>query len=158
MKRGMLIAAAVVAIGGHVLPAAHADVCHEDQKCWDCRSDGNRICGPGNPQGVLPGWYGDVDCWPGAVWCPDIDAPYSPARVHPGAPKLHTWIGDDSGPAVDLGPSVMPYPAGCEINLYTAQIDCSGAAHGADWDTDPASYLASGPNAWDEGAYVGGYN
>lgn len=29
----------------------------------------------------------------------------------------------------------------CQINLYSGQIDCSGQHHGADWDTDPGSYI-----------------
>jgi hypothetical protein len=29
----------------------------EDSPSWDCRRDGNRICGPGNAQGVPAGNY-----------------------------------------------------------------------------------------------------
>jgi hypothetical protein len=25
---------------------ARADVCQEDQACWNCETDGNRVCGP----------------------------------------------------------------------------------------------------------------
>ena len=40
------------------LARAHADpYCMEDQPCWSCVDDGNRICGPDNPQGVPPGLY-----------------------------------------------------------------------------------------------------
>lgn len=85
----------------------------------DCRYSASHVCTPGNAQKALPGWYGDVDCWPGAIWCPDIDAPYSDARVHPGAPKLHTWDcvqnGEEHGEAcddVDNGPSFMPAKRG----------------------------------------------
>jgi Spy/CpxP family protein refolding chaperone len=29
----------------------------EDSPGWDCRIHGNRVCGPGNAQGVAPGDY-----------------------------------------------------------------------------------------------------
>jgi hypothetical protein len=29
----------------------------EDSPGWDCRIHGNRVCGPGNDQGVAPGDY-----------------------------------------------------------------------------------------------------
>ena len=32
----------------------------EDDPAFDCRIHGNRICGPGNSQGVPPGQYRDV--------------------------------------------------------------------------------------------------
>ncbi|ACF05061.1 hypothetical protein Nigel_58 [Mycobacterium phage Nigel] len=32
----------------------------EDDPAFDCRLHGNRICGPGNSQGVPPGQYRDV--------------------------------------------------------------------------------------------------
>ena len=32
----------------------------EDDPAFDCRLHGNRICGPGNAQGVPPGQYADV--------------------------------------------------------------------------------------------------
>lgn len=32
----------------------------EDDPAFDCRVHGNRICGPGNSQGVAPGVYRDV--------------------------------------------------------------------------------------------------
>ena len=64
---------------------------------------GNRTCGPDNAQGVVPGWYGDDDCWPGAIWCPDIAGPYDPAIVHPGMLKPHTWTDEQT----DIGPSYL---------------------------------------------------
>ncbi|AER47548.1 hypothetical protein CL96_gp122 [Mycobacterium phage Firecracker] len=81
-------AAAVAAITGTVmmgpvayiygLPATSADVtvpvteAHphitEDDPLWDCRIDGNRVCGPANVQGVTAGCYGPtgdlVTVWP----------------------------------------------------------------------------------------------
>ena len=85
-----------------------AAICYEDQPCWDCRHMGNLTCGEGAvlPDGstALAGWYGDPDCWPGAIWCPDTDGPYDPAVVHPGMVKAHTWV-DAGDQVVDLGPS-----------------------------------------------------
>ena len=56
---------------------AHAEpapVIEEDSPQWDCRYDGNRICGVGStlPDGSLaiPGSYADDNCWPRAVYCP----------------------------------------------------------------------------------------
>jgi hypothetical protein len=40
----------------------------EDQPCWSCVDDGNRICGPGNAQGAPAGCYDEggvlVTAWP----------------------------------------------------------------------------------------------
>lgn len=40
----------------------------EDSPAWDCRTDGNRICGPENAQRVVAGCYSDtgtvVALWP----------------------------------------------------------------------------------------------
>ncbi len=40
----------------------------EDSPSWDCATDGNRICGPGNAQGIAAGCYSDtgvmVAAWP----------------------------------------------------------------------------------------------
>jgi hypothetical protein len=40
----------------------------EDESGWSCVDDGNRTCGPGNPQGVPAGRYDEggvlVDPWP----------------------------------------------------------------------------------------------
>lgn len=33
-------------LGVAVHRADAAEVCHEDQPCWDCETMGNRICGP----------------------------------------------------------------------------------------------------------------
>lgn len=39
-------------------------VCYEDEPCWDCRTMGNLICGPGAklPDGrpAMPGYYGNT--------------------------------------------------------------------------------------------------
>lgn len=95
---------AAVAVALLTTPSPHA-VAHplEDEPSWDCRFMGNHVCMPDNEQGTEPGWYGDMDCWPGAIYCPDIDGPYDPAKVHPGMFKPHTF--DDDGN--DLGPSYM---------------------------------------------------
>ena len=48
--------------------AAPPVACEEDQPCWDCRSAGDRVCGPGNDQGLTPGCYDDTGAlvagWP----------------------------------------------------------------------------------------------
>lgn len=47
---------------------AQAQQVQEDDPSWDCRTDGNRICGPDNVQDVQPGCYSDagtlVAPWP----------------------------------------------------------------------------------------------
>lgn len=63
-----LITAALVAL---TLTAGQA----EDSPGWDCRLDGNQICGPGN--GVQAGQYeaGKLVPWPHMTvpaWCKDI--------------------------------------------------------------------------------------
>jgi len=35
----------------------HIVIVHEDDPAWSCVDDGNRICGPGNPQGAPAGQY-----------------------------------------------------------------------------------------------------
>ena len=49
---------AVVALFTLSAPVADATV-PEDSQQWDCRVNGNRICGAGNDQGVPPGRYWD---------------------------------------------------------------------------------------------------
>ncbi len=46
----VLLSAVVLSLGGG--PA-------EDSPEWDCRTDGNRVCGPANSQGVAAGRYWD---------------------------------------------------------------------------------------------------
>ena len=60
---------AVIAICGALGAGIHpGHVPMEDESSWDCVSDGNRICGPGNPQGQPAGCYDDggvlVAPWP----------------------------------------------------------------------------------------------
>lgn len=55
-----IVLAASVGISGHLglrPSVAYADP-DEDSSSWDCRTDGNRICGPGNDTGVAAGCYG----------------------------------------------------------------------------------------------------
>src|ERR1700753_2274679 len=54
------VAAAAVLTMGAVLattPPAHADTIQEDQPGWSCVTDGNRICGPNNPEGKPAACY-----------------------------------------------------------------------------------------------------
>ncbi len=56
---------AVPSDGSAVFPTSRIG---EDESGWDCRADGNRMCGPGNSQGVISGCYDDagalVSVWP----------------------------------------------------------------------------------------------
>jgi hypothetical protein len=77
-----ILAAAVIAMSHPRTPAPAPDttvVVEEDSPQWDCRYDGNRICGVGAvlPDGALavPGSYADDNCWPGAVFCPGPGTP-----------------------------------------------------------------------------------
>jgi hypothetical protein len=59
--------------------AESAPVIEEDAPQWDCRYEGNRICGVGAalPDGsaAVPGDYSDDNCRPGAVYCPPAGTP-----------------------------------------------------------------------------------
>ena len=43
-------------------------IVEEDESGWSCVDNGNRVCGPGNPQGVPAGRYDEggvlIDPWP----------------------------------------------------------------------------------------------
>ena len=67
------VAAGVLAaaLGIPAVGAAHADPVaqvQEDQPGWDCRTMGNRVCGPDNSQGLAAACYNDraevVAVWP----------------------------------------------------------------------------------------------
>ena len=62
-----------------VAHAERAPVIEEDSPQWDCRYDGNRVCGVGAtlPDGKLaiPGDYSDPNCWPSAIYCPPAGTP-----------------------------------------------------------------------------------
>jgi hypothetical protein len=67
------LATLLVAVGVPLIvantPAASA--VDEDDLGWSCVDDGNRICGPGNPEGRPAGCYDDggvlVAAWPCSV-------------------------------------------------------------------------------------------
>jgi len=69
----------------------------EDDPGWSCVTDGNRICGPGNPDGVPPGCYDDggmlVAPWP----CVVIVNPDGTSDVYVG--EEHRGTGALPGPA-----------------------------------------------------------
>lgn len=53
-----LIVGALIALGlAFSTQAAYAGTPQEDTAKWDCRTMGNHVCGPGNPQHVRPGLY-----------------------------------------------------------------------------------------------------
>jgi hypothetical protein len=63
--RTLLAALALAGVTGVGTAQAHPG--HEDEPGWDCTVDGNRVCGPGNANGVAPGCYADgalVTPWP----------------------------------------------------------------------------------------------
>lgn len=76
MKRGRRIGAAVLVMAAAVwqtaVSEAQADPCYEDQQCWSCVDDGNRVCGPGNTEGKPAACYDDggviVAYWPCQPW------------------------------------------------------------------------------------------
>jgi hypothetical protein len=51
----------------------------ESEPGWDCRTMGNLRCGPGAilPDGTvaIAGDYSNVNCWPGAIYCPPAGTP-----------------------------------------------------------------------------------
>lgn len=91
----------------------------EDGPSWSCVDDGNRICGPDNANHVPAGCYDDG----GVLWAEWPCTAWTPADGY-----RH---GDGS----------ITYPAACQINLYSGEIDCSGRDLGPGWDSDPASYV-----------------
>ena len=76
----IFIAAAVIAMAPQSpAPVDTTVTVEEDSPQWDCRRDGNRICGEGAvlPDGSLavPGDYSNPNCWPGAIYCPPPGTP-----------------------------------------------------------------------------------
>ena len=59
----------------------------EDSLKWDCRVDGNKICGIDAvlPDGsrAIPGDYSDPTCWPGAIYCPPPGTPVDETAGEP---------------------------------------------------------------------------
>lgn len=68
-----LLVAVVTLTPGQTEPAhvAQAAIVQEDSPAWDCRTMGNHLCGPGNSNGVVPGFYQDGKLyadWDHAQW------------------------------------------------------------------------------------------
>jgi len=53
--------------------ARNGSAIEEDDPRWDCRTMGNRECGPGNAQGVPPGDYGEIDYEAHTDWLIDTN-------------------------------------------------------------------------------------
>ena len=75
-----VLMAAVIAMAHPQAPADTTVVTvQEDDPAFDCRVDGNKVCGPGAvlPDGTVatPGDYSDPNCWPGAIYCPPAGTP-----------------------------------------------------------------------------------
>lgn len=69
LAAGIIIGAAIgLPLGPTIISAQAAPVVQEDDPGWDCRLDGNRICGPTNTQAIAAGCYNDaaqlVAPWP----------------------------------------------------------------------------------------------
>lgn len=62
------LAAALLAAATFTSPTVYAAPITEDDPAWSCIENGNRICGPGNTNGVPAGCYNDlgalVSAWP----------------------------------------------------------------------------------------------
>ena len=62
-----------VGLALHTPPAIAAPISDDDPN-WSCVDSGNRVCGPGNSNGVTAGCYGDggvlVAVWPCEAWKP----------------------------------------------------------------------------------------
>jgi hypothetical protein len=68
-----LIAAYVLAMHSPALaPADTVTTVQEDSPLWSCVDDGNKVCGPGNGNGVPAGPYDEggvlIDAWPIDAW------------------------------------------------------------------------------------------
>jgi hypothetical protein len=88
LAAGIVIGAALGIPTGAIVSATSAiaaPTVTEDSPAWDCIFDGNRICGPGNPQGVAAGCYNDrgalVAPWP----CHLVVNPDGSADVYTGS-------------------------------------------------------------------------
>lgn len=76
-----LIATAISCAGLALLPAPPSQAIEEDEPGWSCVDDGNRVCGPDNPEGKPAGCY-DLGGVLIAAWpC----APHSGTGARPGA-------------------------------------------------------------------------
>ena len=76
-KRFALALLAALAISAQQVASAYADTPNEDEPGWSCVDDGNRVCGPGNPEHKPAACYDDggviVALWPCSPWTPDPD-------------------------------------------------------------------------------------
>jgi hypothetical protein len=104
-KRAALFITAVLAAGG----IAHAV---EDDPGWNCVTDGNRICGPGNANGVPPGCYDTagvlVAPWP-CQWHEGTGAlPGSPPGVSPGCTSRWSTTARSGSARLRATPATRP--------------------------------------------------
>lgn len=109
MGMSLVVGDLTLPTGVHVVGTAHAATCQEDDPdhCWDCRRDGDRVCGPGNDQGVLAGCYSDTSpAAPLAPWpCHVIVRPDGEGDIYTGMvdPLLPTRV--LIGPAFEALPN-----------------------------------------------------
>lgn len=81
----LFVGAALTLSAGGVAHAAPAGQVQEDDPGWDCRVDGNRICGPTNAQAVPAGCYADTGALVAAWPCHLVVNPDGSADVYTGA-------------------------------------------------------------------------
>lgn len=77
----------------HVDDKTHQAITEDDPR-WSCVDDGNKVCGPGNSNGVPAGCYDDggvlVAEWPCKAWSP------ADGYLHPNGTR--TFVSVDSDP------------------------------------------------------------
>ncbi len=85
---GVLATIGIVGFSGAAIvyaPHAYASPVMEDMPQWDCRANGNFVCGPNNSQGATAGCYNDtglmVAPWP----CHVVVNPDGSADAYEGA-------------------------------------------------------------------------
>lgn len=90
-----------IPLGAAITPA-HADPIAEDDPAWDCRVNGNQVCGPDNSNHVAPGLYRAgrlASPWPTATLCdhpptlPDLMLGTANCRTEFIAPALVVLTG-----------------------------------------------------------------
>lgn len=65
-----LAMAASIGVAGMVGLSGKAQATPEDSPSWDCRTMGNHVCGPYNPQGADPGLYDQGRLVADLTYCP----------------------------------------------------------------------------------------
>jgi hypothetical protein len=101
------------------------DTCMEDEPCWSCVDDGNRVCGPNNSEGKPAGCYDDGGVleyvWPCNPWKPsdgwvhrDGSITFPDGHTTPATPDHQRPDSDDGAPdgSVTFDPDEAVYTIG----------------------------------------------